>query len=77
VYVDVEASLRGRADKRAGCIEFLSPIASAASFFLPSGTVFTPRDGLALLFPGPLVHMVHPSEGDAPRVCVSFNLDVR
>jgi uncharacterized protein (TIGR02466 family) len=77
VYIDVEASLGGRTDERAGCIEFLSPIANAASFFVPSGTVITPRDGLMLLFPGPLVHLVHPSQGDALRICVSFNLDAQ
>jgi uncharacterized protein (TIGR02466 family) len=77
VYVDVEASLEGRRDMRAGCIEFLSPIAAANAFFMPSGAVYTPRDGLGLLFPGPLVHLVHPSEGEALRICVSFNIDVR
>ena len=45
--------------------------------FVPSGAVFDPSDGLMLLFPSPMLHLVHPTEGDAPRITVAFDLGIR
>ncbi len=35
---------------------------------------YTPRDGLLLLFPSWLLHMVAPHPGSQPRISISFNL---
>lgn len=77
VYVDVDAALPEGTSSRAGHLEFLSPIAASQAFFVPSGAVVRPRDGLMLLFPSPLVHLVHATEADAERVTVAFDLGVR
>ncbi len=77
LYIDVEAALAERTTPRAGCIEFLSPFAASQAFFVPSGAVFQPTDGLMLLFPSPLVHLVHPSESDTLRICIGFDIAVR
>jgi uncharacterized protein (TIGR02466 family) len=77
VYVDVETALREGTSPRAGRLEILSPIAASQAFFVPSGAVFDPSDGLMLLFPSPMLHLVHPTEGDAPRITVAFDLGIR
>jgi uncharacterized protein (TIGR02466 family) len=77
VYIDVDAALREGSSARAGRLEFLSPIAASQAFFVPSGAVFEPTDGLMLLFPSPLLHLVHPTEGDTPRVTVAFDIGIR
>lgn len=77
VYVDVETALREGTSPRAGRLEFLSPIAASQAFFVASGAVFDPSDGLMLLFPSPMLHLVHPTEGDAPRVTVAFDVGIR
>lgn len=61
---------------RAGKLEFLNPIAAAQTFFSPPSVAYAPRDGLMLLFPAALSHLVHPNTSDEERVIMSFNLDI-
>lgn len=78
LYVDAEhvvaARGEGKGREREGALEFLNPIGLAAAFGLPSGVAYPPRDGLALLFPAALTHLVHPNPSDTPRVVLSFNV---
>ena len=74
-YVDV-----GDADPnndKSGVITFLNPnSASAVSFFTETvGNKFNvwPESGLMLVFPGYLVHLVHPYTGKRPRVSIALN----
>ena len=61
---------------RGGKVEFLNPISVPMAFFTPPSISYNPRDGLLLLFPGALLHMVHPNPTDEERVIMSFNIDV-
>jgi uncharacterized protein (TIGR02466 family) len=64
------------AHDKSGKLELLNPIPLAESFGQPSGVTLTPKNGVALLFPGALSHLVHPSRSARERVSVSFNFDV-
>ena len=66
-------------DDVTGAHDAMPPFMSAqgAEFGTPAG-VETPAGGVAgdlLLFPSWMPHRVSPSEGDAPRISVSFNLE--
>lgn len=59
---------------RTGKLEFLSPLSVGPAFASEAGVLYTPRDGLVVLFPGSLVHFTYPHDAKDPRVTVSFNL---
>lgn len=76
-YVAAERCVAAQAPTdRSGKIEFLSPISVPMAYFSTPSIAYDPRDGLLLLFPGALLHMVHPNQTDEERVIVSFNIDV-
>jgi uncharacterized protein (TIGR02466 family) len=62
----------------AGNLAFLDPIlAGQMSFFsgiLPEFYEFFPRQGLMVLFPAYLQHLVLPYLGERPRISIAFNL---
>jgi hypothetical protein len=76
LYVDAEPDTPADARDKSGKLELLNPIPLAESFGQPSGVTLTPRNGVVLLFPGSLSHLVHPSRSARERVSVSFNFDV-
>lgn len=61
---------------RAGKIELLNPLPAPQAFLQPTGITITPKDGMILLFPGVLQHLVHPHHEPLDRVSIAFNLDV-
>jgi uncharacterized protein (TIGR02466 family) len=74
-YVSAEKSVApDAADNRGGKIEFANPVTGAASFGARTSVTAEPKDGLFLLFPGMLLHWVHPNPTDVERVVVSFNV---
>jgi uncharacterized protein (TIGR02466 family) len=74
-YVSAEKCLAtDGADPRGGKIEFANPVTGAASFGARTSVTCEPRDGLFLLFPGMMLHWVHPNPTDHERVVVSFNV---
>lgn len=77
LYVSAEHCVsKSDASDRSGKIEFLNPIPTSPAFFSAGSVAYNPRDGLLLLFPGALQHLVHPHRSEQDRVIVSFNLDV-
>jgi uncharacterized protein (TIGR02466 family) len=76
LYVSARHVRAAAEDDRAGCIELLNPIPLARAFGLPSGIAYEPKDGLILLFPGPIQHLVHPNPSDEDRISIAFNLVV-
>jgi uncharacterized protein (TIGR02466 family) len=77
LYVDAEQCVsRSDPADRSGKLEFLNPTPVSTAFFAPPSVAYDPRDGLILIFPGALPHLVHPNATDHERVIVSFNLDV-
>jgi uncharacterized protein (TIGR02466 family) len=76
LYVSARHVLAAAEDDRAGRIELLNPIPLARAFGLPSGVAYEPKDGLIILFPGPIQHLVHPNPSDEERISVAFNLVV-
>ena len=69
-----EAPLTDTVDEGAGTIEFLSPLQPALAFGLAPTVRFSPADGLMLLFPSALVHLVHPHASIGERISIAFNL---
>lgn len=63
-------------DLKSGRIDFFNPIPIPAAFGLPSSVTYTPKDGLLVLFPALLQHMVHPNLSDSERFTIAFNLNV-
>lgn len=76
VYLDAERFCDPMSPDRAGKIELFNPVPLAEAFGQPGGAVIAPMDGMVLLFPGSLSHMVHPHNADGVRVSVSFNVEV-
>lgn len=67
---------------RDGLIEFVDPRPGPHGGPLPTHVfnaplVVDPEPGMLLLFPGWLLHYVHPYRGTTPRVSVAFNLQLR
>ena len=73
-YVDAEHGSSNNTAARAGKLELMNPIPASPAFGLSSSVAYTPRDGALVLFPGALLHYVHPHAHDRERVVVSFNL---
>jgi uncharacterized protein (TIGR02466 family) len=66
-------------DSREGLIEFIDPRPGPHGGTLPTHAfnaplIIDPEPGMMLVFPGWLLHYVHPYRGTAPRVSVAFNL---
>jgi len=58
-----------------GHIEFLNPSPWQTTW--GSGNfAYGPREGLVMLFPASLLHLVHPHQSDEPRVSIAFNFNV-
>jgi len=76
VYVSAEQSLATDPASREGKIELLSPVPVPQAFAVPTGVTVAPRDGMILLFPAGLPHLVHPHHEESERVSIAFNLDV-
>ena len=74
VYVDAEHGSSSDPAARAGKLELMNPIPASPAFGLSSTVAYTPKDGVLVLFPGALLHYVHPHAHDRERVVVSFNL---
>ena len=74
VYVDAEHGSSNDTSVRAGKLELMNPIPASPAFGLSSTVAYTPKDGVLVLFPGALLHYVHPHAHDRERVVVSFNL---
>lgn len=73
-YVDAAKCCEPHSTDRGGKLELFNPVPHPELFGLPTGVVLPPYDGLCILFPGALSHMVHPSTKPGMRVSVSFNL---
>lgn len=76
LYVATDGCASDDAQLRGGKIELLNPMPAPQAFSQPTGVTFTPKDGMILLFPGVLQHLVHPHESPTERVSIAFNLDV-
>lgn len=76
-YVSAEDSLaRDHSGDKSGCIEFLNPLPLGKPYGLHQSFTVQPRDGMALLFPGFLMHYVHPNHSDKTRISIAFNVDL-
>lgn len=67
---------------RSGLIEFVDPRPGPHGGPLPTHAfnrplVIDPEPGMMLIFPSWLLHMVHPYEGEAPRISIAFNLHIK
>lgn len=62
-------------DDLRGRIEFLNPH-PVQSAFGGGNFAYAPREGLNLLFPSSLVHLVHPHAGSEPRISIAYNVTV-
>lgn len=71
-YVDV-----GTEGLHLGQIGFINPLPMADQFWQPQQHHIEPRAGELLLFPGGMLHYVHPNANPVPRVSVAFNFRVR
>lgn len=77
LYVSVEPpdeSDSGAA--KPGDIMFFNPMPMSPRYKRPTTVNYTPREGLLLLFPGYLLHMVAPHNASRPRISISFNIKV-
>ncbi len=74
LYLDTEHGAPADAEPRAGQLELLNPIPAAELHGQPSGAVVPPRDGLVVVFPGSVLHFVHPVRAARPRISLSFNV---
>ncbi|HEU5322250.1 MAG TPA: TIGR02466 family protein [Methylomirabilota bacterium] len=73
-YVQVPAA--PGADRRAGALELLDPRPAATMSPTPGvdhRCFVSPRPGLMLLFPGWVMHMVHPFTGAGERISIACN----
>lgn len=72
---------KGKGD--AGAIEFLSPHKPLMGNNLVRGAITVdkmrvrPTEGLVLIFPGTMVHWVHPNDCEEERVTIAFNARFR
>ena len=76
LYVSAEQCAAADTNDRSGKIEFLNPLSVAPAFYSAGSVAYAPKDGLLLLFPGALQHMVHPNATPNERAVISFNLDI-
>jgi len=80
VAVPASGSAANRAGMAAGAITFSDPRSGAARHSIapdPEGQArhtIHPRPGTLLMWPSSLIHYVHPSRSDKPRISISFNI---
>lgn len=78
LYVDVEDCLNdAEQPDLGGRIELLNPNRLAKLSGFQSSVAHTPKDGLIVLFPGYLEHMIHPNLSHHDRVAINFFINVR
>lgn len=70
------------AGSRDGLIEFVDPRPGPHGGPVPTHAfnrplVIDPEPGMMLVFPGWLLHFVHPYHGSSPRVSIAFNLSIK
>lgn len=78
-YVQVPA---GCNETGAGCLELIDPRPATAAPDIPgrffaTRRLFVPRAGLMVLFPGPVMHYVHPFRGEGERISVACDIAVQ
>jgi len=65
---------------KSGLIEFMDPRVLAgpvpSQAFHPP-VLLQPKAGMMLIFPGWLMHFVHPYQGSGQRISIAFNLRVK
>lgn len=74
-YVDVELPGPG-ADELEGMIEFLNPMPWQAIWGGSGNFAQQPKNGMAIVFPAPLIHLVHPHTQDMERISIAMNFQV-
>ncbi len=81
-YVDVEKSLERDEESRkknpkdrSGLIEFMNPLPLGRHYHRSSVVTYHPENGMILLFPGYLMHLVHPNLSPVERISIAFNLE--
>ena len=72
----ISAAAATRDDSNGGKIELLNPVPMPYTFGAETGACLTPKDGMIVLFPGVLSHLVHPNRTSHPRVSVGFNVSI-
>ena len=77
LYLDAEHAVSKNPQDVSGKLELLCPFPLAETFGVPPSIPISPQDGMAVIFPGALQHLVHPHVAERERVSVSFNLAVR
>jgi len=65
----VRAAHAGR--EQSGALEIYPP--AGRTVWAPASVVIPPVDGRMIVFPGALLHMVHPHESDEERIAFAFN----
>lgn len=75
-YLSVNDCIQNENDKYSK-MEFVNPLPIAKSFGQPERILYQPKDGLLLLFPALLEHMVHTNMTQNLRVLISYNMSVQ
>jgi len=77
LYLDVEKCLNDEDQSRTGgVIELLNPNRMARMSGFQNSVMHAPKDGLMVLFPGYLEHMIHPNLSRNDRVAINFFINV-
>ncbi|MDP6183705.1 MAG: TIGR02466 family protein [Gammaproteobacteria bacterium] len=63
--------------EHSGNLLFIDPVPLGPQFRRPINTFVKPKTGGIFLFPSYITHMVEPHHGEADRVVVAFNLQLR
>ena len=71
VNVNEEASV-----KNDGNIVFIDPLPLGPQFRKATNAVMQPKDGMVILFPSYLMHMVEPHVNDEERISIAFNMQI-
>lgn len=66
-------------ESKEGLLEFVDPRPGTHSGALPThifnpSFIVDPKPGMLIMFPGWLLHFVHPYSGESPRISIAFNL---
>lgn len=59
-----------------GMIEFLNPTPWQGVWNRGGNFALAPKDGMIVLFPSSLVHLVHATATDEPRISIAYNFNV-
>ena len=74
-YVSVD-TLKTQHDQE-GWISFINPLPAAALYWQTQQCQICPHDGDLLIFPGAVLHYVHPNLTETPRISIAFNFAVQ